>query len=49
MPTKSITLRIDVELLNYLTTRAQQENRTLSNMIVTILRNERERTTGGDD
>lgn len=37
MPTKSIALRIDTDLLNYLETRAKKEHRTLSNMIISIL------------
>lgn len=37
MPTKSIALRIDTDLLNYLETRAEKEHRTLSNMIISIL------------
>ena len=37
MPTKSIALRIDTELLAYLEERAKREHRTLSNMIVSIL------------
>ena len=37
MPTKSIGLRIDEELLRYLEDRANREHRTLSNMIISIL------------
>lgn len=37
MPTKSIGLRIDEELLAYLERRAEREHRTLSNMIISIL------------
>ena len=37
MPTKSIGLRIDEELLAYLEQRAEREHRTLSNMIISIL------------
>lgn len=37
MPTKSIGLRIDEELLAYLEERAEREHRTLSNMIISIL------------
>ena len=37
MPTKSIGLRIDEELLTYLEDRANREHRTLSNMIISIL------------
>lgn len=42
MPTKSITIRIDEDLLKYLTERAEQEHRTLSNMIISILMTERD-------
>lgn len=44
MPTKSIALRIDTELLEYLETRSAKEHRTLSNMIISILLDEMERT-----
>ena len=37
MPTKAINLRIDTELLEYLQKRADEEHRTLSNMIISIL------------
>lgn len=37
MPTKSVALRIDTDLLAYLEARAEREHRTLSNMIVSIL------------
>ena len=37
MPTKSIGLRIDEDLLKYLEQRAEHEHRTLSNMIISIL------------
>ena len=40
MPTKAVNLRIEEELLEYLKERAEKENRTLSNMIVTILQKE---------
>lgn len=43
MPTKSITLRIDTELLEYLEARAEKEHRTLSNMIISILLDEKDR------
>jgi len=43
MPTKQIGLRIDVDLLAYLTERAEKEHRTLSNLIVSILMEEKER------
>lgn len=42
MKTKSIGLRISQELFDYLTERAANENRTLSNMIVTIITKEKE-------
>lgn len=44
MPTRSIALRIDTELLEYLEARAEKEHRTLSNMIISILLDEKERT-----
>jgi hypothetical protein len=44
MPTKSVALRIDAELFEYLEARAKKEHRTLSNMIVSILLDEMERT-----
>lgn len=44
MPTKSIALRIDTELLEYMEARAEKEHRTLSNMIISILLDEKERT-----
>lgn len=37
MPTKSIGLRIEEDLLRYLEQRAEREHRTLSNMIISIL------------
>lgn len=37
MPTTLVSLRIDSELLEYLKKRAEDEHRTLSNMIVSIL------------
>lgn len=37
MPTTSISLRIDNNLLKFLKARAESEHRTLSNMIVSIL------------
>lgn len=42
MPTKSINVRIDTELLEYLQKRADKEHRTLSNMIISILMTEKE-------
>ena len=47
MPTKSITIRIEEDLLKYLTERAEQEHRTLSNMIISILMTEKERDETG--
>lgn len=47
MPTKPINLRIDVELIEYLEDRATKEHRTLSNMIISILLDEKERTEEG--
>lgn len=44
MPTKMISLRIDKKLLDYLTERAEKEHRTLSNMVVSILLEEMERS-----
>lgn len=44
MPTKPINLRLDVELIEYLEARATKEHRTLSNMIISILLDEKERT-----
>ena len=43
MPTKSITIRIEEDLLNYLINRAEKEHRKLSNMIISILLTEKER------
>jgi hypothetical protein len=37
MSTKSVSLRIDAEILNYLEARAEAEHRTLTNMIVHII------------
>ena len=42
MSTKLISIRIDTELLAYLTKHAEKEHRTLSNMIVAILMEEKE-------
>ena len=42
MPTKSIAVRMSEELLQYLQKRAQKENRSLSNLISTILLAEKE-------
>ena len=43
MPTKQIALRLDEDLLAYLEARASREHRTLSNMIISILLDEKER------
>lgn len=43
MPTKQIALRLDEDLLAYLEARATKEHRTLSNMIISILLDEKER------
>lgn len=43
MPTKPISIRIDTELLDYLQKRAKKEHRTLSNMIVAILVEEKKK------
>jgi len=37
MPTKSVAIRIPVELYEYLTERAEREHRTLSNMIISLM------------
>ena len=39
--TKAISIRIDTELLDYLQNRADTEHRTLSNMISSILMNDK--------
>ena len=41
MPTKAVNIRMDEELLKYLNDRAEHENRTLSNMIISILAREK--------
>ena len=43
MPTQVISLRIEQELLEYLKARAEREHRTLSNLIISILLDEREK------
>lgn len=43
MPTHIISLRIEQELLEYLKERAEREHRTLSNLIISILLDEREK------
>ena len=45
MPTQVISLRIEQELLEYLKERAEREHRTLSNLIISILLDEREKET----
>ena len=42
MPTESISLRIDKDLLHYLETRAKMEHRTLSGLIIHLLSTEYE-------
>ena len=43
MPTHVISLRIEQELLEYLKERAEREHRTLSNLIISILLDERKK------
>lgn len=43
MPTKPVNLRIEADLLEWLEARAEKEHRTLSNMIIAILLDEKER------
>ena len=43
VPTTLVSLRIDNDLLEYLKQRAEQEHRSLSNMIISILMEEKER------
>ena len=40
MATKVVNIRIDEDLLEYLSNRAEREHRTLSNMIISILQTE---------
>ena len=47
MPTKAVNIRMDMDLYNYLLARADKENRSLSNMIVTILSKEKEERYDG--
>lgn len=47
MTTTSVTIRIDNDLLKYLRERADNEERTLSNMIVSILSKEMKREKEG--
>jgi len=42
MPTKTIAIRLPEDLLEYLTKRAEKEHRTLSNMIIAILLDNKE-------
>ena len=37
MPTKSIAVRLPDELYDYLVARAENEHRTLSNMVIALL------------
>ena len=46
MPTTSVSLRIDNDLLEYLKQRAEQEHRSFTNMIISILMEEKERKEG---
>ena len=48
MSTTSVTIRIDNDLLKYLKERADNEERTLSNMIISILSKEMKREKGGE-
>lgn len=45
MPTKIVSLRIDEKLLDYLTERAKSEHRSLSNLIISIILDEKESTS----
>ena len=38
MSTKSVTVRIPDELYNYLSKRSEEENRTVSNLIISIIK-----------
>ena len=49
MATKMVAVRMDEELLKYLQERADEEHRTLSNMIISILMTEKERDENGTD
>lgn len=44
MLNKIVNIRMNEELYDYLKDRAEQEHRTLSNLIISILSDERERT-----
>ena len=37
MPTRAVNIRVDEELYQYLQDRAEKENRSVSNMIISIL------------
>jgi len=43
MPTKTIAIRLPEDLLEYLTKRAEKEHRNLSNMIISLLLNVKEK------
>lgn len=43
MPTKVVNVRMDTDLLNYLQKRADAEHRTISNMIISLLLDAKER------
>lgn len=43
MSTKMVSLRIDTELLEYLTERSKSEHRSLSNLIVSVLLDAKEK------
>ena len=49
MPTKLISIRVDENLLAYLQARAEKEHRSLSNMIISILSEEMERSEHATD
>ena len=42
MPTKAINIRLPEELYEYLQKRAEKEHRTLSNLVISILLDEKE-------
>lgn len=46
MATKLVNVRIDTDVLDYLKGRAEEENRTLSNMIKTVLAVEQKKDKG---
>ena len=43
MPTRAVNIRVDEELYQWLCDRAEKEHRTVSNMIISILLDEKER------